>query len=377
MFASISVVTKLNLLVGLLFTGMGSIALLALHFLNAGPAGNGGGRDVAAVVFALLIVAATAIGIFLRLLVRQAMLRPIRAAATLVGMVAAGDLTGKVEVVAHGETQRLLNAIEEMVHDLSSLVGEVAARAHTVADTSGQIAQGNLDLSQRTEEQASTLQQTANSLEQLTSTVASNAQSARQASQLALGASEVASRGGQVVSEVVSTMAAISESSRKIADIISVIDGIAFQTNILALNAAVEAARAGDQGRGFAVVAAEVRTLAQRSAAAAKEIKTLIGESVDKVQAGAGLVDAAGLTMQEIVASTSRVTDLIAAIAAASQQQSSGIAQVNAAVAQMDQVVQQNASLVEQATAATQSMKDEAGSLLHMVSRFRLAGPAA
>jgi methyl-accepting chemotaxis protein len=259
-----------------------------------------------------------------------------------------------------------------MAMNLRQLVSEVAHGSHMVADTSAQIAQGNQDLSQRTEEQASTLEETASSMEELTSTVSLNAQNARQASQLAVGASEVARKGGQVVGEVVSTMNGISESSRKIADIIGVIDGIAFQTNILALNAAVEAARAGEQGRGFAVVAAEVRNLAQRSAAAAKEIKGLIGESVDKVEAGTRLVDAAGQTMQEIVASVKKVSDLIAEIAAASEEQDSGIQQVNTAVTQMEQVVQQNASLVEEATAATESMKGQAASLLQMVARFQL-----
>jgi methyl-accepting chemotaxis protein len=256
-------------------------------------------------------------------------------------------------------------------------VGEVANGAHTVSDTSAQIAQGNLDLSQRTEEQASTLEETASSMEELTSTVTQNAYSAKQASQLAMGASEVARKGGQVVGQVVSTMTGISESSRKIADIIGVIDGIAFQTNILALNAAVEAARAGEQGRGFAVVAAEVRSLAQRSAAAAKEIKTLIGDSVSKVDAGTKLVDAAGKTMEEVVTSVSKVSELIAEIAAASQEQSSGIEQVHTAITQMDQVVQQNASLVEEATAATESMKEQAGSLLQMVARFKLGADDA
>jgi methyl-accepting chemotaxis protein len=207
--------------------------------------------------------------------------------------------------------------------------------------------------------------------------VTQNAENARQASQLAVGASDVARKGGMVVGHVVSTMTGISESSRKIADIISVIDGIAFQTNILALNAAVEAARAGEQGRGFAVVAAEVRNLAQRSAGAAKEIKTLIGDSVDKVQAGTALVDDAGKTMEEIVVSVKKVSDLIAEIAAASQEQSTGIEQVNTAITQMDQVVQQNASLVEEATAATESMKEQAGSLLQTVARFKLGAPQA
>jgi methyl-accepting chemotaxis protein len=259
-----------------------------------------------------------------------------------------------------------------MSNNLRELVGEVAGGAHMLADTSAQIAQGNQDLSQRTEEQASTLEETASSMEELTSTVSLNAQNARQASQLAVSASDVARKGGTVVGEVVSTMTGISESSRKIGDIIGVIDGIAFQTNILALNAAVEAARAGEQGRGFAVVAAEVRSLAQRSAAAAKEIKGLIGESVDKVDAGARLVDSAGKTMQEIVGSVKKVSDLIAEIAAASEEQDAGIRQVNTAITQMDQVVQQNASLVEEAAAATESMKGQAASLLKLVSRFHI-----
>jgi methyl-accepting chemotaxis protein len=290
--------------------------------------------------------------------------------------IAQGDLTVDV-LVKPNDRVSLVYAMSQMSQSLRQLVGEVAGGAHAVSDTSAQIAQGNVDLSQRTEEQASTLEETASSLEELTSTVTQNAHNARQASQLAAGASEVARKGGTVVGQVVTTMTGISESSRKIADIISVIDAIAFQTNILALNAAVEAARAGEQGRGFAVVAAEVRNLAQRSAAAAKEIKTLIGDSVDKVDAGTKLVDAAGKTMEEIVGSVKQVTDLIAEIAAASQEQSSGIEQVNTAITQMDQVVQQNASLVEEATAATESMKEQAGSLLQMVSRFQLGGQEA
>ena len=285
--------------------------------------------------------------------------------------IAEGDLASAVQV-KDGDNTSLLWAMKQMRDNLRMLVGEVVGGAHTVSDTSAQIAQGNLDLSQRTEEQASTLEETASSMEELTTTITQNAENARQASQLAVSASEVARKGGQVVGQVVSTMTGISESSKKIADIISVIDGIAFQTNILALNAAVEAARAGEQGRGFAVVAAEVRNLAQRSAAAAKEIKTLIGDSVGKVDAGSKLVDAAGRTMDEIVTSVKKVSDLIAEIAAASQEQSSGVEQVSAAVTQMDQVVQQNASLVEEATAATESMKAQAGSLLQMVSRFNI-----
>jgi methyl-accepting chemotaxis protein len=310
--------------------------------------------------------------------IRSANGRPLRAATKLVEQVAAGDLTVKAEGMDEVHTRKLGLALDGMTSSLRTLATEVKASARMVADTSAQIAQGNLDLSQRTEEQASTLEETASSMEELTSTVAHNAENARQASHLAVGASEVARKGGEVVSQVVATMTDISQSSRKIGDIIGVIDGIAFQTNILALNAAVEAARAGDQGRGFAVVAAEVRNLAQRSAAAAKEIKTLIGDSVGKVEAGTKLVDSAGKTMQEIVASVKKVSDLIAEIAAASHEQSAGIGQVNTAVAQMEQVVQQNASLVEEATAATESMKDQASSLLEVTSRFKVGDePAA
>jgi methyl-accepting chemotaxis protein len=305
-------------------------------------------------------------------LITRSITVPIRQAMAAARRIADGDLTEVVQVNGRDETGQLLQALSEMSGNLRSLVGEVARGAGMVSDTSAQIAQGNLDLSQRTEEQASTLEETASSLEELTSTVTQNAHNARQASQLALGASEVAVKGGRMVSQVVSTMSGISESSKKVADITGVIDGIAFQTNILALNAAVEAARAGEQGRGFAVVASEVRNLAQRSAAAAKEIKTLIGDSVDKVDAGTKLVDAAGKTMEEIVTSVQKVTALISEIASASQEQSSGIEQVNTAVMQMDQVVQQNASLVEEATAATESMRDQADALLQMVSRFKL-----
>jgi methyl-accepting chemotaxis protein len=306
------------------------------------------------------------------LAIARSITRPIIEAVAIAQRVASGDLTVQVEGAGRHETGQLMAALSGMTQSLRTLVAEVSAGAHTVSDTSAQIAQGNVDLSQRTEEQASTLEETASSLEQLTATVSQNAQTARQASQLAVGASEVARKGGEAVGQVVDTMTGISQSSRKIADIIGVIDGIAFQTNILALNAAVEAARAGEQGRGFAVVAAEVRSLAQRSATAAKEIKGLISDSVDKVDAGTRLVDAAGKTMEEIVGAVKQVTDLIAEIATASQEQSSGIAQVNTAVTQMDQVVQQNATLVEEATAATESMRDQAAALLQTVSRFKL-----
>jgi methyl-accepting chemotaxis protein len=332
--------------------------------------------DFRSMVLSLVGIAlfAAATALLIAVLMGRAVVRPMRAAIEASGDIARGNLGADIEVRGQDETAELLRAQARMKQELRQLVGEVVAGARSVADTSAQIAQGNLDLSQRTEMQAGTLEETASSMEELTSTVHQNAENARQASQLAVNASEVARKGGAVVGEVVSTMTGISESSRKIADIIGVIDGIAFQTNILALNAAVEAARAGEQGRGFAVVAAEVRNLAQRSAAAAKEIKGLIGESVEKVDAGTRLVDAAGHTMQEIVGSVKKVSDLIAEIAAASEEQSSGIAQVNVAITQMDQVVQQNASLVEEASAATESMKEQAGALLRTVSRFDLGG---
>ncbi|WP_275698505.1 methyl-accepting chemotaxis protein [Ramlibacter paludis] len=332
----------------------------------------------AALVWLGLIVAgAVAAAVAIALFMSRAIVRPLQVAIGAADRIAGGDLTGDIRVTTSDETGQLLQALATMLQNLRELVGQVSGGAHTVADTSAQIAQGNLDLSQRTEEQASTLEETASSMEELTSTVTQNADNARQASQLAVNASEVARKGGQVVGQVVSTMTGISDSSKKIADIIGVIDGIAFQTNILALNAAVEAARAGEQGRGFAVVAAEVRSLAQRSAAAAKEIKELIGDSVGKVDAGTKLVDAAGRTMQEIVGSVKQVSDLIAEIAAASQEQSTGIGQVNTAITQMDQVVQQNASLVEEATAATESMKDQARTLLQTVARFNLGNAMA
>jgi methyl-accepting chemotaxis protein len=292
-------------------------------------------------------------------------------ARSVVEQVAGGDLTVEV-ALQKGDESSLLAAMREMISKLRSMVGETARGARSVADTSAQIAQGNLDLSQRTEEQASTLEEAASSMQELTSTVVQNAQHARQANELAAGASDTARKGGEVVDEVVNTMDQILDASRKIADIVGVIDAIAFQTNILALNAAVEAARAGEQGRGFAVVATEVRNLAQRTTLAAKEIKALISDSNQKVQAGSSKVDAAGHTMVGVVMSVQKVSNLIAEIAAASQEQSSRIGQVSSAVKQMDTVVQQNASLVEEAAAATESMKDQAGALLELVSRFRL-----
>jgi methyl-accepting chemotaxis protein len=315
-------------------------------------------------------------GVLLALLaswtIARSITRPIDEAVRATRRIADGDLSVKLSTTGADEMAELLRAQAAMTEGLRRLVGEVAQGARTVAETSAQIAQGNTDLSQRTEEQASTLEETASSMEELTTTVGQNAQNARQASQLAADASRVAGEGGDVVGQVVATMTGISGSSRKIAEIIGVIDGIAFQTNILALNAAVEAARAGDQGRGFAVVATEVRNLAQRSASAAKEIKALISESVQQVVAGTEQVDMAGRKMGDIVQAARKVSELIAEIATASQEQSSGIEQVNTAVMAMDQGVQQNASLVEQATAATESMKAQAAALLETVSRFRL-----
>ena len=298
--------------------------------------------------------------------------RPMRDALGLAERVAAGDLTTRIVSSTRDEVGQLLAALKSMNDNLSKVVGEVRQGTDTIATASGQIASGNQDLSSRTEQQASSLQQTAASMEELTSTVKQNADNARQANQLAASASEVAVRGGSVVNEVVDTMGSINSSSRKIVDIIAVIDGIAFQTNILALNAAVEAARAGEQGRGFAVVAAEVRNLAQRSAAAAKEVKGLIDDSVGKVEAGSQKVAEAGQTMDEIVASVRRVTDIMGEIAAASQEQTTGIEQINQAITQMDQVTQQNAALVEEAAAAAASLQDQAGNLSQLVGVFRL-----
>jgi methyl-accepting chemotaxis protein len=286
--------------------------------------------------------------------------------------IASGDLTAHIEVQSSDETGELLTSLREMNEGLARIVGEVRNGCESIATATEQIAAGNSDLSQRTEEQASALEETASSMEELTSTVKQNADNAQAANQLAINASGVAVKGGEVISRVVRTMESITDSSKKISDIIGVIDGIAFQTNILALNAAVEAARAGEQGRGFAVVAAEVRSLAQRSAAAAKEIKSLIEDSVGKVQDGSRLVEEAGRTTQDIVTSIKRVTDIMAEISAASVEQSSGIEQVNTAITQMDDVTQQNAALVEQAAAAAESLEEQAQQLVAVVARFTL-----
>jgi methyl-accepting chemotaxis protein len=301
---------------------------------------------------------------------------PLQEAVRTAERIADGKLAAVPLTQRRDETGRLLQGLDAMRARLAALVGEAHRAARGVADASMEIAQGHQHLAARTEMQASTLEETASSMEELTATVQQNAEHARLASQLAVDASEVARKGGEVVGQVVSTMAGISQSSRRIGDIIGVIDGIAFQTNILALNAAVEAARAGEQGRGFAVVAAEVRNLAQRSAEAAREIKALIGASVDQVDTGAKLVDAAGSTMRDIVASVKKVSDLVSEIAAASEEQDAGIQQVNGAVSHLDTVVQQNAALVEQATAATASMQAQAASLLQVVARFELDAQA-
>lgn len=292
----------------------------------------------------------------------------------VLGALSKGDLTETITNEYFGTFGQLKDDSNETVEQLTQLISRVKEAADTISTASKEIASGNTDLSQRTEEQASSLEETAASMEQLTSTVKQNAENAKQANQLALSASDIAMRGGNVVGQVVGTMSSISESSKKIVDIISVIDGIAFQTNILALNAAVEAARAGEQGRGFAVVASEVRNLAQRSAAAAKEIKGLISDSVEKVGAGTRLVDEAGKTMDEVVSSVKRVTDIMAEITAASAEQSQGIEQVNTAITQMDDVTQQNAALVEQAAAAAESLEEQAQDLAALMSTFKLSG---
>jgi methyl-accepting chemotaxis protein len=325
-------------------------------------------RTWIALVGVLVLVMTCVLGF----LITRSIVLPLQKAVAMAETVAAGDLTGTISVDSKDETGQLQHALSTMNSNLRKIIGEVRSGTDAIATGSGEIRAGNGDLSRRTEEQASSLERTASSMDQLTSTVRQNADNARQANQLAVQASEVATRGGQVVSQVVETMQSINGSSKKIVDIISVIDGIAFQTNILALNAAVEAARAGEQGRGFAVVAGEVRNLAHRSAAAAREIKSLIGDSVQKVDSGSVLVTEAGATMQDLVMSVRRVTDIMAEIMSASAEQSAGIQEVNNAVNLMDTATQQNAALVEQATAASQSMLDQAENLSRVVGAFRL-----
>jgi methyl-accepting chemotaxis protein-1 (serine sensor receptor) len=314
--------------------------------------------------------------VFCGWLLVRIVVRPLVEAARIADVVAGGDLTVAITATSRDEAGRLLAALERMRDGLVQAVTAIRQAAQSVGSASKEIATGNAELSSRTEEQASSLEETSSSMEELTSTVKQNTENAKQANQLAIGASDVASQGGKVMGEVTRTMGGISDASRKISDIIGVIDGIAFQTNILALNAAVEAARAGEQGRGFAVVASEVRSLAQRSAAAAKEIKELIQTSVARVEDGTKLVEGAGKTMEEIVASVKRVTDIVSEISAASQEQLSGIEQVSNAVMQMDRVVQQNAALVEESAAATENMAAQADQLVGTVSRFRLDAAA-
>ncbi|MFA9216152.1 MAG: methyl-accepting chemotaxis protein, partial [Sphingomonadaceae bacterium] len=317
-------------------------------------------------------VVAAALAAIVALLLTKNITGPLRQAVAFAQRVAAGDLTSRIDVTSRDETGELMAALRDMNAALVTIVGQVRVGTDTIATASSEIAAGNMDLSSRTEQQAGSLEETASSMEELTAAVKQNADSAVQARDLAASASEVAVRGGNVVADVVRTMGSINESARKIADIIGVIDGIAFQTNILALNAAVEAARAGEQGRGFAVVANEVRNLAQRSASAAKEIKVLIDDSVEKVGVGSQLVDQAGLTMHEVVASVQRVSTIISDITGASEEQRVGIEQVNEAITQMDQVTQQNAALVEQAAAAANAMQDQAAALSEAVQIFRL-----
>ncbi|SFV15612.1 methyl-accepting chemotaxis protein [Pseudoduganella namucuonensis] len=326
-------------------------------------------------VLSVIGLLALVVGIVFSQLITNSIVGPLNAAVAVAKRVAAGDLNSAIQTGGRDEAGDLLQALDEMNRSLIHIVGKVRGGTSTIAQVSQQIATSNQHLSARTEQQASALEQTAASMEELTSTVRQNAGNAQQANRLALDASSVAVKGGDVVSQVVDTMGAINDSSKKIVDIIGVINGIAFQTNILALNAAVEAARAGEQGRGFAVVASEVRNLAQRSAAAAEEIKQLIGASVERVDAGAKLVNQAGATMNDIVDSVRRVTDIMADISNASQEQTAGLEQINQAIAQMDEVTQQNGKLVEEATSAVNSLRDQADGLLQVVRVFSIDQP--
>ena len=330
----------------------------------------------ASTIAALVVAGFGALGLILYVLTQRIVARPLDRAAKVMERVADGDLREMPAQPGSDEVGRLFGGLKAMVDKLRGTIHEVRQSAESMQVASGEVATGSADLSSRTEQAASSLQEAASAMEQLTGTVRQSADAASQANQLASSASNVASRGGAVVTRVVSTMDEINASSKKIADIIGVIDGIAFQTNILALNAAVEAARAGEQGRGFAVVAGEVRNLAQRSAEAAKEIKSLIGASVESVDSGSKLVADAGKTMQEIVGSVQRVTDIIGEISAASSEQRDGIGQVNTAVTQLDQMTQQNAALVEQSAAAAESLKEQAMKLTQAVSVFRLTETA-
>ncbi len=352
-----------------------SVQLVALQQKIVDDTGAATSADIAFAKWLLAAIGAAAVvvGVGAAWSVTRSITRPIAHAVQVAQRVAQGDLTSRIDVTSRDETGQLMAALKHMNESLDQIVRRVRSGTAAIASASGQLLAGNTDLSARTEEQAASLEETASSMEELTTTVRQNADNARQASQLASNASEIAGEGGRVVERAVTSMQEIADSSTKINDIIGVIDGIAFQTNILALNAAVEAARAGEQGRGFAVVAGEVRTLAQRSAAAAKEIKALIETSVSKVTDGSSQVRDAGRTMTDIVQAVQRVTDIMGEISAASSEQSGGIEQVNTAVMQMDQVTQQNAALVEQATAAAGSLEDQARHLREAVAVFRLA----
>jgi methyl-accepting chemotaxis protein len=353
------------------------IALDAMFDYQGGlmtAAGEAAGHDSqsARLIIALLASVTVIFSAIVAMLVSRGITIPLNEAVGVAQRVADGDLTTTINIKSTNEIGELMTALKLMNGNLFDIVSQVRSGTDTIAHASGEIASGNMDLSSRTEQQAGSLEETASSMEQLTATVKQNADNARQANQLAVSASEVALEGGSVVGQVVDTMGSINASSRKIVDIISVIDGIAFQTNILALNAAVEAARAGEQGRGFAVVASEVRSLAQRSASAAKEIKLLIDDSVEKVDTGSKLVEQAGITMNAVVDSVRRVTDIVAEISSASAEQSQGIDEIGRAITHIDETTQQNAALVEQAAAAAQSLQDQAARLMQVVSVFKL-----
>jgi methyl-accepting chemotaxis protein len=324
------------------------------------------------IIGALLLL--VGVGVALAVWMARMVARPLREAVSVAERVAGGDLTAHIEVGSRDETGMVMRSLRDMNRSLALVVGQVRGSTDAIATASAQIASGNMDLSARTEGQASSLEETASAMEELTATVRQNADNARLANQLAQSASNVAADGGKVVDEVITTMGAISAASRRIVDIIGVIDGIAFQTNILALNAAVEAARAGEQGRGFAVVASEVRSLAQRSALAAKEIKGLIDDSVQQMDSGTVLVQRAGTTMEQVVASVRRVRDVVGEISASSVEQHSGIEEINKAIVQIDETTQRNAALVEEAAAAAASLQEQAAQLTAVVSRFQLAG---
>jgi len=368
MFKNLSIRTSVTL-------ALGAIAVLIVvggwNDLLATFTGKGDTSNIISTVTTLISLGV--LGVIYNVLNRK-VVRPLEACVNFCERIAGGDLTLRVEANSTDEIGRLFSAIRKLRDGLTTTVRAARSGAESIDVGAREIASGNADLSARTEQQAASLQETASSMEELTTTVRQNADNARQASQLAVSASGIASQGGEVVGQVVSTMDAISTSSKKVTDIIGVIEGIAFQTNILALNAAVEAARAGEQGRGFAVVAGEVRTLAQRSAAAAKEIKELIGDSADKVASGSELVGRAGRTMAEIVQAVQRVTDIMGEISAASEEQSGGIEQVNRAVTQMDNVTQQNAALVEQSAAAAGSLEDQTRALKDVLSAWRIEG---